>query len=69
MRKDYRRIQVKNERGEWVPGIPEPFYGIRKTCTHSDDTPSHPSLHYCGKKFWTYRAYQAHYALEHILGL
>ena len=58
MTKDYNRgAQVKNERDEWVPAIPYPYFlAIRKRCD-------------CGKKFWFYRNYEAHYALEHILGL
>lgn len=62
-------VSTTNKKGQWVPAIPEPFYGLRKMCTHSDNTPSHPSLNYCGKKFWTLKAYRAHYALEHILAL
>jgi len=45
---------TQNKRGEWVPSIPVPFYGIRKTCC-------------CGRKFWTMRGYELHYALDHIL--
>jgi hypothetical protein len=47
---------TQNKNGEWVPAIPEPYYGVRKTCD-------------CGSKFWTYKGYQGHYALKHILGL
>jgi len=46
--------QMQNKRGEWVPAIPEPFYGRKKICQ-------------CGDKFWTKKQYQAHYALEHIV--
>jgi hypothetical protein len=49
-------IQARNSRGEWVPAIPLPFYGVRKRCD-------------CGAKFWTASGYKGHYALEHILGL
>jgi len=49
---------VENRRGEWIPAIPLPFHlwlaGYR--CD-------------CGRKFWTQRGYQGHYALEHILAL
>lgn len=48
--------QVQNKRGEWVPDIPVPFYGLRKRCT-------------CGRKFWTMGGYRGHYALRHILSL
>ena len=44
---------TQNKKGEWVPAIPEPYYGIRKMCG-------------CGKSFWTLEGYQAHYALKHI---
>jgi len=45
-----------NDRGQWVPAIPVPFYGLRKHCE-------------CGRKFWTIGGYQGHYALVHILHL
>jgi hypothetical protein len=47
---------AKNYRGQWVPGIPLPMYGIRKKCE-------------CGNVFWTEKGYRGHYALIHILGL
>jgi hypothetical protein len=47
---------VRNRRGEWVPAIPLPFYGLRYRCE-------------CGRKFWTAAGYQGHYALAHILHL
>ncbi len=40
---------TQNKRGEWVPAIPEPYYGIRKMCE-------------CGKKFFTLKRYREHYA-------
>lgn len=43
-----------NRRGEWVPAIPLPFYGMRKKCS-------------CGAKFWTMDGYLGHYAVKHIL--
>ena len=49
--------QAQNERGEWVPAIPLPFYGLRKRCTA------------CGDKFWTTEGYRGHYALVHALAL
>lgn len=45
-----------NDRGEWVPAIPLPLYGLRKHCR-------------CGRKFWTTDGYRGHYALAHILHL
>lgn len=48
--------QVENARGEWVPAIPLPLYGLRKRCD-------------CGLKFWTLDGYRGHYALAHILHL
>lgn len=47
---------TQNDRGEWVPAVPVPLYGLRKRCE-------------CGRKFWTARGYEGHYALVHILGL
>ena len=47
---------VRNERGQWVPSIPLPFYGLRKRCE-------------CGRKFWTTDGYRGHYALAHVLHL
>lgn len=46
--------QMQNSRGEWVPSIPLPFYGIKHKCS-------------CGKSFWRERNYEAHYALIHIV--
>lgn len=55
-RRDYERsVSTQNRRGEWVPAIPGPFLGIRKTCS-------------CGAQFWTMKGYQGHYAYEHVLG-
>lgn len=55
--KNYQRnVQGQNSRGEWIPAIPLPFYGLRKICE-------------CGDKFWYEKNYRAHYALEHILGI
>jgi hypothetical protein len=48
--------QVQNERGQWVPAVPLPFFGLRKRCS-------------CGRKFWTMDGYRGHYALCHILSL
>lgn len=48
--------QVKNNRGEYVPAIPLPYYGLKKKCE-------------CGETFWTEIRYEEHYALKHILGL
>jgi hypothetical protein len=45
--------QTQNKRGEWVPAIPLPLFGIRKRCQ-------------CGKRFWTLGGYRAHYAYVHI---
>ncbi len=51
-----KSMQVKNSRGEYVPAIPLPYYGLRRMCE-------------CRKKFWTQKGYESHYALEHILGM
>ena len=48
------KIQMQNKRGEWVPAIPEPFYGLRHVCA-------------CGRKFWKKENYRAHYAYTHIV--
>lgn len=45
---------MQNGRGQWIPAIPLPFYGLKKGC-------------WCGRKFWTEEGYRAHYALKHIL--
>jgi len=51
------RSQTQNERGEWVPAIPEPYFRAfgRVRCD-------------CGEKFRNRRRYREHYALAHILG-
>ena len=46
--------QAQNARGEWVPDIPLPFFGLRKRCS-------------CGRRFWTMGGYRGHYAVHHIL--
>ena len=52
---DLGDAHTQNARGQWVPSIPLPLYGlIRRRCQ-------------CGKRFWTTRRYRAHYALDHIL--
>ena len=50
--------RVENDRGEAVPEIPLPFhcYVAGYRC-------------WCGRKFWTQRGYQGHYALIHVLAL
>jgi hypothetical protein len=51
-------VSTQNDRGEWVPAIPLPwFIGWSKVRCH------------CGASFWSAKAYRGHYALEHILGL
>jgi hypothetical protein len=46
---------MRNSRGEWVPAIQEPYYGIvMKTCS-------------CGRRFFTIDGYKGHYAYKHIL--
>ncbi len=53
---DKTSVTTQNSRGEWVPAIPLPLYGLRKRCE-------------CGRKFWTTAGYQGHYALCHVLHL
>ena len=48
-------VSTQREDGRWVPAIPLPFLGLRKTCD-------------CGRRFWTLEGYQGHYALVHLLG-
>lgn len=48
------RVMTENRRGEWVPAIPLPLYGLRKQC-------------FCKRRFWTIEGYRGHYALSHIL--
>jgi hypothetical protein len=48
-------VTTQNTRGQWVPSIPLPFFGVRKHCGS------------CKKRFWTEGGYRGHYALEHIL--
>ncbi len=49
-------VTTRDDRDEWVPAIPLPFYGLRKGCS-------------CGRKFWTSAGYRGHYALTHVLAL
>jgi hypothetical protein len=46
--------QMENKRGEWVPSIPLPLYGLKKKCS-------------CGASFWKEENYNAHYAYKHAL--
>jgi len=48
------QTKTQNKKGEWVPAIPLPYYGLRKRCR-------------CGESFWKEENYEAHYALVHIL--
>lgn len=50
------KTKVQNKYGEYVPAIPEPFYGFLKRCQ-------------CNARFFRETAYRGHYALTHILGL
>ena len=52
------RSRTQNERGEWMPAIPEPYFLVfgRARCD-------------CGAKFRNRRRYREHYAFAHILGL
>ena len=45
---------TQNQDGNWIPAIPEPYYGMRKWCE-------------CGERFWTLEGYRAHYSYVHIL--
>lgn len=49
---------MQNERGEWVPAIPEPYFLAfgRVRCD-------------CGETRWSKRSYREHYALAHVLGV
>ena len=50
-----QRPMFQNNKGEWVPAIPEPYYHfIRLECE-------------CKKKFWTREAYNGHYTYRHII--
>jgi hypothetical protein len=53
---DKASVTTRNERGEWVPSVPLPLYGLRKRCE-------------CGRRFWTAGGYRGHYALFHVLHL
>jgi hypothetical protein len=46
--------QTQNKKGQWVPAIPLPFYGLKKRCS-------------CGKSYWTIDGYRGHFAYRHIL--
>ena len=51
--------ETPNERGEWVPAIPEPLRVMWwLNC---------PACH--DERFWTVEGYRGHYALRHILAL
>lgn len=53
--RDGRRLPNGSRLTEvWLPAIPMPMLGLRQGCS-------------CGRRFWTRRGYEAHYALEHIL--
>lgn len=51
-----KSVTTKNRRGEYVPAILLPYYGLKKKCE-------------CGESFWTENGYDGHYALKHILGM
>jgi len=61
------QVQTENDRGQWVPAIPEPYYLLfRKECCAQTGL---QKGEICKKKFWRTESYRAHYALKHILGL
>jgi hypothetical protein len=49
---------MQNNRGEWVPAIPQPMHTLLG-CRCGQ----------CGKRSWTKDGYRGHYALAHILGV
>lgn len=49
---------TQNDRGEWVPAIPEPYFLMFGWVKCS-----------CGSKFRGRSRYREHFALAHILGL
>lgn len=51
-------VYAQNSHGEYVPAIPEPFFGFLGRCTCE-----------CGKVCGGRENYRGHYALVHILGL
>lgn len=59
-------ISVQNDRGEWVPAIPEPYFlrdwlgrlRLQGRCRCD-----------CGRVFRTRQRYREHAALVHVLGL
>jgi hypothetical protein len=52
------KISAQNNRGQWVPAIPEPFF-LNFGRVRCD----------CGSTFWGRERYRAHYAYAHILDL
>ena len=53
-------VTAQNDRGQWVPAIPEPlFVGFRLRKCRCD----------CGDLRPNRQSYREHYALAHILGL
>ena len=56
MTDDQARVSTLNNRGEWVPSIPVPYY-----------LPFHRHRCECNRRFWTMAGYRGHYALVHIL--
>lgn len=53
-------VQTQNKKGDWIPTIPEPYYGmVYEGCE-------------CGQRFYgwdMHERYLGHYALKHILAL
>lgn len=47
-------VTMENRRGEQVPAIPLPLFGLKKQCS-------------CGQSFWKLHNYETHYAHEHIV--
>lgn len=55
---DLMDLEVQNHQGVWVPIVPLPIKLLfwRRQC-------------HCGRKFFTNRRYQEHYAYGHIMGM
>lgn len=64
--RQYPTTMTTNNRGQWVPAIPLPFYLGLPTLRHQCQGDRRET---CGKKFWTMAGYRGHYALRHILGM
>jgi len=61
-------VSTQNTAGEWVPAIPEPYWGGKRFVLFGRRRCQCYEIG-CKRWFWTKDGFRGHYALAHILKL